>query len=73
LLAATDSAICVECKLLLLALVMSRYRATKTKKELQYALNQATRKIKVLERWKKRAIARLKVWENIVYYHGGFY
>lgn len=66
---------------------MSRYRATKTgksaankvihayktKKELQYALNQATRKIKVLERWKKRAIARLKVWENIVYYHGGFY
>ncbi|KAI9550266.1 hypothetical protein GHT06_006341 [Daphnia sinensis] len=74
LLAATDSAICVECKSLLPALVMSRYRATKTgksaankvihayktKEELQYALNQATRKIKVLERWKKRALARLK-------------
>nr|CAH0105887.1 unnamed protein product [Daphnia galeata] len=68
LLAATDSAICVECKLLLPALVMSRYRATKTgkvlrirtKEELQYALNQATRKITVLEKWNKRAIARLK-------------
>jgi hypothetical protein len=47
--------------------------AYRTKEELQYALNQATRKITVLEKWNKRAIARLKVWENNVYYHGGFY
>ena len=65
---------------------MSHYRATKTgksaankvihayrtKEELQYALNQATRKTSVLEKWKKCAFAPLKVWENNVYYHGGF-